>query len=120
MEKTTKVINYNDHNYLFVFVNETKNTRNVFSHNTQLFLNDSHLDSGKVNYLNRTWEPYQYQTSMYQSVQNYLNATIERYKRYFLEKNNYKRMTKERKKEFDSSLNERVNIQVLRMLLKAL
>lgn len=120
MEKTTKTINYKNHEYLFSFVNESKNTRNGFSHNTHLFLNDHYLESGKINYINRTWESYQYQTSMYQAVKNYLNAIIERYKRWFLEKNNYKRMTKERKKEFDASLNNKTNIQVLRMLLQVL
>lgn len=118
METTTKTINLNNHDYVFTFVNEYKSTRYGFLHHTYLLLNNSELSNAKINYINRTWESYPYQTSMYQAVNNKLNAYIEFYKKLYLERNDYKRMTKQRKEEFEKELNERINIQVLNKLLK--
>lgn len=57
-----KVITKNGKEY--IIVNEFINTRNGFAHKSTLTKNGYEIESHRVNYLNRTWECYRYETSM--------------------------------------------------------
>lgn len=62
------------------FKNEFKGTRSGFSHTSRLYNNGVLLAVEKRNYLNRTWEAYEYQSSMRGAVQNAINSEIAREK----------------------------------------
>jgi hypothetical protein len=50
------------------FKNEWKKTRSGFAHITKLFNEGTLLAEVRCSYLNRTWESYQFQSSMKQAV----------------------------------------------------
>jgi hypothetical protein len=62
-------------NGTYTFVNETLSTRNGFAHETQLFIEGLSwpISTARVNYLNRTWELYRYQTSMMKAVRKLID-----------------------------------------------
>lgn len=57
-------------NGTYTFVNETLSTRDGFAHVTELFFGSMNypISKARVNYLNRTWEYYRYQTAMVKAV----------------------------------------------------
>lgn len=57
----------------FSFVNESKGNRSGFYHRSVLLENGCHLWEEKTQYYNRTWESYQFQSSM----RNCLYSLIE-------------------------------------------
>lgn len=81
----------------FEFVNDYGYTRTGFYHSTTLFENGVIIMTNRVNYINRTWENYAYQTVMLGAIRELLdqrkNEIIENYKRI----NNIKRLTKDKK-----------------------
>jgi len=61
----------------FTFVNTSGNTRNGFYHESTLLINGVQLSKARCNYLNRTWESYQFQSSMMQAVENAIANEVE-------------------------------------------
>ena len=62
----------------FQFVNEWGRTRNGFYHKSTLFMlydngGSCDVNTAKVNYLNRTWESYNFQTSMQRCVLDFID-----------------------------------------------
>jgi hypothetical protein len=45
-------------------------TRNGFKHEATILKNGSQVGFAKVNYLNRTWEAYEYQTAIQKAIDN--------------------------------------------------
>lgn len=104
----------------FMFVNESKSTRNGFAHLTQLFNGDCLVSYASCNYLNRTWECYTYQSVMQKAVRKLLDnieeITTERYKR----ENNISRLTEKRREEIKKIYLEDSNYKMYSNLLEAL
>lgn len=92
-----KVITKNGNEY--IIINEFINTRNGFAHKSTLTKNGYEIESHRVNYINRTWECYTYQTSM----RGLINKIMEKEQNYYItgqkKKNNIKRLTKAKKEE---------------------
>ena len=69
---------------VYRFVNESWSRSNAWGHRSVLLVNGRELEESKVRYYNRTWEYYQFQTSMYKVLENYksrmLNDFISMYK----------------------------------------
>lgn len=88
----------------YEFVNESGNTRCGFYHKTSLFKSNGDsswkVSERKVNYLNRTWESYRYQTSMSCALSEYCNDRYERLLNDFKSNRGYVKMTKKRLEEF--------------------
>lgn len=61
----------------YQIINESWSNSYAWGHKSTLLRNGVELASTKVRYYNRTWECYQYQTSMYRVVNQYLDE-IER------------------------------------------
>ena len=91
----------------FTFVNETEGTRNGFRHISHLFndLTGAEIASGKVNYLNRTWESYRYQTSMREAANNAYLERADYLKYLFKENKGISRITKKYEDEWIKVLN---------------
>lgn len=89
MELRRITINNNE----YVFCNESKGNRSGFYHKTTLLKNGIEVGSNKVQYYNRTWELYEFQSVMRglvnQLIENINNDFINEYK----EKYNISRLT---------------------------
>ena len=90
----------------FQFVNESRNTRSGFAHDTTLLINGCERVKHTCHYLNRTWECYRYQTSMYGAINEVINDRINYITKRFKEDNGYNKITAKRKIELSSVLND--------------
>lgn len=90
--------------YDYEFVCESGNTRNGFYHKASLFKSNKDsswkIAESKVNYLNRTWESYRYQTAMSNALYDYSNERYERLLKDFKNSRGYAKMTQKRYDEF--------------------
>lgn len=104
----------------YQFVNECGSTRNGFYHRSTLFQNGREVTSAKVNYLNRTWECYTYQTSMKRAISNY----IEEKQQYFInrckEEKGIKRLVKAEREIILKHFEQLKEIKELRAVYKEL
>lgn len=82
---------------VFNFINNSKGTRNGFAHETELRVNGLYFYN-KVNYYNRTWECYTFQTAMRGALALYQSFAEERIKQDVLRKEGKKRLTPTLKK----------------------
>jgi len=69
----------------FTFVNEFRKNKSGFSHHSDVYQNSVKVGTAKAKYENRTWENYEFQTSMKRAVDaaiaNEESELIEEYKR---------------------------------------
>lgn len=86
------------------FVNEYRNTRYGFAHDTHLFVNGHEYKEATCHYINRTWERYAFQSVMRQAVylckedrENYLKDVFKTNK-------GYVKLTAKRAEEFKAFL----------------
>lgn len=83
----------------FKFINEVWSTKSAWGHKTQLLQDGVSIALNKVRYLNRTWEFYQFQSSMsgaiYMVKEDLVKNLISEYK----EKTGKRRLSKELKEE---------------------
>lgn len=82
-----------------VFVNQSRDTRHGFAHDTTLFIDGREITSSSCHYLNRTWECYQYQSVMLSAVSFLIKAVEYGNEQELKEQNGWKRMTPARKEE---------------------
>lgn len=91
----------------YEFVCEGGYTRNGFYHRATLFKesngNSYKLAENKVNYLNRTWESYRYQTAISGALYDYSNRRYNTLLNQFKNEKGYAKMTKKRYDEFHNS-----------------
>ena len=96
-----RIFNIEKDNKKFMFINESRNTRHGFAHDSTMFINDVGTQTAHCYYLNRTWEMYTYQTACLSAVRQ----EIEQYKKEqiadFKELNGYKKMTAARAAQFE-------------------
>lgn len=90
MSITKKVINNNE----YEFVNRSRSNRSGFVHETSLYLNNRLIAENKIQYYNRTWECYQYQSVMKGVLRTLLDEEFEWFKRSYKKVHNIKRLTK--------------------------
>lgn len=83
----------------FEFVNESRNTRSGFAHDSVLFINGYEEAKHTCHYLNRTWECYRYQTVMVALVSDLIHYRTEYLTRKFKEEKGYEKLTANRKEE---------------------
>ena len=100
-----KMINENVKGYRLSFVNNSEGTRYGFRHTCDLFIDDYRRSHISHPYYNRTWEAYQYQTVMLEAIEDIMRQIYDSELRYYKEYNDIKRLTAEKKKEFDEQFN---------------
>ena len=93
--------------YNFTFIGETYNTRNGFKHVVNVFCENTYTDTtteciggATCYYYNRTWECYNYQTTILKCLRVKIDGAIETLKRVYMTNYNYERMTAKRKANF--------------------
>ena len=84
-----KSINNNE----YEFVNSSRSNRSGFVHETKLYKNGNLIGEAKVQYYNRTWETYCYQTVMKRCVYILIDAEFTDFRESYKIKHNIKRMT---------------------------
>lgn len=85
----------------FTIVCESWQTRNSWGHKVSLYRNESFfVGSAKIRYYNRTWEKYQYQSTIKSVIFNAIQEIKAAAKKAFLTLHNYKILTKKRAAEF--------------------
>lgn len=86
------------------FYNHTSATRNGFKHVSTLFIDGRPVASATMYYYNRTWEAYEYRTSMREATMHAMErieaAELSGYKA----RHGYKRMTAQRAVAFRQHL----------------
>jgi hypothetical protein len=81
----------------YEFVNEYRNTRHGFAHDTTLFINNVEKVKHTCNYSNRTWECYRFQTVMCGAVRELIDNRRKYLENKFKEDNGYTKLTDKRR-----------------------
>lgn len=89
-----KTVNGNE----YMFINHFRGNRSGFVHETELFKNDRLIGSNKVQYYNRTWECYAFQTVMKGCVRELMEEIENIYEMRYRTEHGIKRLTKEKRK----------------------
>lgn len=91
----------NNHNYMFH--NEMPYSRDGFTHKSTLLRDGNVISSARVHYLNRTWESYQYQTSMRAAAENAFKGELDGLIAHYKAQSGKSRISAEKKKEISES-----------------
>lgn len=103
----------------FTLVCESWQTRNSWGHKVSLYRNESFfVGSAKIRYYNRTWESYQYQSTIKSVIFNAIQEIKAAAKKVFLSVHNYKVMTKKRAVVFLEYLKKDNEYNIYNELLK--
>lgn len=84
---------------IYNIINETWETSNAWGHKSTLLELGDEIASRKVQYHNRTWEMYTYQTSMSSLLNDILENNLKSYITDYKETNGISRLTKAKKDE---------------------
>ncbi len=95
-----KTVNGNE----YEFVNSFRGNRSGFVHETTLFRNGRYEGETKIQYYNRTWECYTYQSVMKRLVSGLLEYCEEAYKTAWKDTHGVKRLTEAKKKEMQEEM----------------
>jgi recombinational DNA repair protein RecT len=90
----------------YSIVCEAQGTRNGFRHVAILFKNGAEIDRDKVNYLNRTWERWTFETVIKRLIERHFEREIENLKRQI---RNDKKNDKERLTNYEANDKERLD-----------
>ena len=82
---------------VYQFINDSRNTRSGFAHDTTLFKNGEEIGRATAIYYNRTWEYYRYQTVMKKCIGAIINEKEEDYISTYKANNGIKRLTAEKR-----------------------
>lgn len=77
---------------------------------------DCIVQHSRIKYYNRTWERWQYQSVMIQCLEDYIQKKTEWHMNYYKDKNNIKRMTVQKRAEFEKWFEEQGACAVLKSL----
>ena len=118
MSIVKKSINNNE----YMFINHSRSNRSGFVHETELYQNDRLIGEYHIQYYNRTWECYQYQSVMRGVVNTILGEEFEMFKAMYKRQHNIKRLTKQKEAEMmqDFAMNKPALYDDLQELYKAL
>lgn len=98
------------------FVNEHRNTRYGFAHDTHLFINGYEYKTATCHYLNRTWECYAFQSVMKQAVYLLEEERENRLRDEFKAEKGYKKLTAKRAEEFKAVVDADEQIKFYRKI----
>lgn len=91
----------NNHEYLIH--SRTANSRTGFAHVSTLVRDGQEIETKRVNYYNRTWESYQYQTSMRIVVEAAMKAELDSLIAHYKRESGIRRLSAAKKEELGNS-----------------
>lgn len=77
-----------------MFINSSRNIRNGFAHDSELFINGRNYGENTCHYLNRTWECFRYQSVMRGLVYTLIEERKAQLKGDYKRENGLARLTK--------------------------
>lgn len=101
-------------------VNEAGWTRNGFYHRSVLIWRGHDRNEAKLHYINRTWECYEFQSSMEQAVYNEMELIRNNELKHWKEMMGVKKMTKDKKERFEKYLKENNTLKEFELMLEEL
>lgn len=104
----------------YSFVNEYCSTKTGFAHKTTLFENDREIGNYRVNYINRTWESYTFQSVMKNCIWNILENRLFDFLNNYKYKNGIVRFKRGQKEELKKGFEKLENVKELRELYRNL
>lgn len=104
----------------YEFVNNSKGNRVGFVHETTLFKNGYEIANAKIQYYNRTWECYTYQSVMKKCISNLLEDKKERFINNYKYNNNIKRLTQNKKEQVLKDFEELEGVKELNKIYATL
>lgn len=104
----------------YLFVNESIGNRSGFVHRSTLMENDREVATYKIQYINRTWESYRYQSVMMGLVYNLIDSKRELYLRRIKDSNGWSRWPKGRKAECSKVFETSQEFKTLETLINSL
>lgn len=81
-----------------MFVNQSRDTRHGFAHDTTLFINGIECQTATCHYYNRTWEWYSFQTVMMEAVYQMEKAKEQEIRREYMRENGISQIRGEKRK----------------------
>lgn len=96
---TTHIIN--GHTYLIH--SRTASSRTGFAHVSTLVRDGQEIETKRVNYYNRTWESYQYRTSMRIVVEAAMKAELDSLITHYKRESGTRRLSAAKKEELSNS-----------------
>ena len=106
------IVNENE----YQFINDSRNTRHGFAHDTTLFKNGVIIGKETAHYLNRTWESYRYQTVMMVCVNTIITEKLNNFIADFKAENGIRRLTKAKREEVETEFYNREDIEELQQV----
>ena len=94
MANTIKTINGNN----YTFANSSRGNRSGFVHESKLYKNNRLIGENKIQYYNRTWESYQYQSVMRGIIYALIDEAKESFKNAWKDAHGVKRLTEAKRK----------------------
>ena len=116
MSITKKSINNNE----YMFINHSRSNRSGFVHETELYKNDRLIGEYKIQYYNRTWECYQFQSVMCGVVNALIAEAKEEHKNRYKQMHNIKRLTEAKRAEMQADFEKNAFAKELEELYKTL
>lgn len=98
MDIVKKTVNGNE----YMFINNFRGNYSGFVHETELFKNDRLIGKNKIQYYNRTWECYTYQSVMKGAVHILMDDEEKAYKTAWKENHGIKRLTAEKRNAMEN------------------
>lgn len=83
-----------------VFECSSRSTRNGFAHDVELKIDGHKVSEAHVNYYNRTWESYQYETAMKTCIRKLIDGWYDQIRRYYKATRGIKRLAGKSAEEF--------------------
>ena len=111
---TIRKITVNGNEYQFI--NDSRNTRHGFAHDTTLFKNDVIIGKETAHYLNRTWESYRYQTVMMGCISTIITEKLNDFIADFKAENSVRRLAKAKREELETEFYNREDIKELQQV----
>ena len=99
---------------------KAKRTKTGFAHECELLINGVYFTDVKVNYYNRTWEAYPFQTAMKNAVHDLLDELYKETEMILKEEEGWKRITKDRRDTIDCIYNDSATKQFYDEIMRAL
>ena len=101
----------------FYLVARSWSNSRAWGHECDLYWRtDCIVQKTRIRYYNRTMERWQYQSVMIQCLENYIQKETEWHENHYKDKYNIKRMTKEKRAEFEKWFKEQRAYAVLNSL----
>ena len=94
-----------------MFINDSRNTRHGFAHDSQMFIDGSMYPIAKqsAHYLNRTWERYSHETTMKACVRNLMEEVEKQIENMVKNEHEWKAISEKRRPQFDAEKAEKLN-----------